>query len=165
MKSGVGAVGNPNSIPIFVLEQGSISDFHIKEFQYLSNFALASVEYRGMVYPTVEHAYQAAKTLDFEKRYEIRRCGSPAKAKELGKKLVLRNHWNEIRVSIMLYLLRQKFGRQPLRHQLLATGNRQLVEGNYWNDTFWGVCQGRGDNNLGKLLMQVRSELNQIESF
>ena len=59
----------------------------------------------------------------------------------------------------MKILLRQKFGDAWLRAKLLATGDAELIEGNYWHDTFWGMCNGKGENHLGRLLMEVRSEL------
>lgn len=65
-----------------------------------------------------------------------------------------------MRDGVMLQLLRQKFlGDEELRRKLLRTGDAMLVEGNYWGDTYWGVCFGSGKNMLGKLLMQVREEL------
>lgn len=51
-------------------------------------------------------------------------------------------------------------GKDPfLTRALMATGNAELVEGNTWNDTFWGICNGTGENHLGKLLMKVRANL------
>jgi predicted NAD-dependent protein-ADP-ribosyltransferase YbiA (DUF1768 family) len=58
----------------------------------------------------------------------------------------------------MLNLLRQKFQNPELREKLLCTGKLELIEGNYWGDTYWGVCRGVGENRLGKLLMLVREE-------
>lgn len=53
-----------------------------------------------------------------------------------------------------------KFESHPdLAEMLLDTGNTKLIEGNSWNDTYWGVCGGRGKNHLGKILMGVRSQL------
>ena len=60
----------------------------------------------------------------------------------------------------MLRVLRAKFAQNPeLAMQLLATGTRYLEETNTWGDTYWGVCEGKGLNMLGKTLMQVRDEL------
>jgi len=58
-------------------------------------------------------------------------------------------------------LLFIKFGgKEPLlTRALIATGDTELIEGNDWEDTFWGVCNGMGENNLGKLLMKVRQSL------
>ena len=65
-----------------------------------------------------------------------------------------------MRIDIMTALVTQKFNRHiDLRKKLLATGDEELIEGNWWGDTFWGVCRGKGDNHLGKILMEVRSKL------
>jgi len=59
----------------------------------------------------------------------------------------------------MTDLVRQKFSNPQLAKQLLDTKDFELIEGNTWGDTFWGVCSGKGQNNLGKILMQIRNEL------
>jgi hypothetical protein len=73
--------------------------------------------------------------------------------------VILRADWEDIRLEVMLNLLRQKFAPgSELRTKLETTTPHELVEGNTWGDTFWGVCNGVGQNNLGRLLMQVRDE-------
>ena len=57
----------------------------------------------------------------------------------------------------MRSLLLQKFSALDMRKKLIATCQAPLVEGNHWGDIFWGVCDGKGENNLGKLLMETRS--------
>lgn len=126
---------------------------------FLSNFAVAPVVYEGMLFPTVEHAYQAAKTLDWNDREAICKAYSAGRAKQMGKKVQLRDDWKDVRLHIMEILLRQKFNVEPYRSLLLATGNVELIEGNWWNDTFWGVCKGKGENHLGKIIMEIRSQL------
>ena len=129
-------------------------------YAYLSNFSQAPVELDGLIYPTVEHAYQAAKTPSVILRKAIRAAPTPAAAKRTGRSLPLRPDWDQVRIPIMDQLLRQKFAPcQNAAGLLLATGNRELVEGNTWGDRFWGVCSGVGENNLGKLLMAIRSDL------
>jgi ribA/ribD-fused uncharacterized protein len=142
------------------------------EFRWLSNFWPAQVTLDGRVYPSVEHAYQAAKTKGPEARKKFqdpslkasvaKRLGSPAGMLSYG--LRIRPDWNEVRLGIMEGLIRQKFSRAPLRDKLLATGDAILVEGNYWNDQFWGVCRGVGENHLGKILMKIRKELQDAYS-
>ena len=56
----------------------------------------------------------------------------------------------------MEFVLRQKFAHPDLLAMLLATGDMELVEDNDWDDTYWGVCNGLGQNHLGKLLMKIR---------
>lgn len=128
------------------------------EFRYLSNFHPCSIVFEEEVYPSVEHAYQAAKTLDLHERALIRAKRRPGEAKKAGQQVVLRPDWEEVKLSIMEHLLRQKFASGNLRIWLLATKGYELIEGNYWNDTFWGVCNGVGENHLGKLLMKIREE-------
>lgn len=130
------------------------------EYRFLSNFWPAQVQFEGITYPTVENAYQAAKTLDPDERMVIRDV-TPGMAKKMGGLLEIRGDWESLRLSVMLELLRRKFQVEPLKSQLLRTGDRELIEGNDWGDRFWGVCSGTGENHLGKLLMQVRSNLRE----
>ena len=142
-----------------------INDFHKPGCEFLSNFSPAVVQYRGVKYRTVEHAYQAAKTLVFAERVQIQKAFSPNLAKKLGGPphkggiVTKRPNWEQIKLDVMLYLLRQKFSNPDLKSKLLGTADEELVEGNKWHDTFWGVCNGVGSNHLGRLLMQVRQEL------
>ena len=128
-------------------------------FRFLSNFHPSEVTLDGDKYPSVEHAYQAAKSLDQDHRVKLRSGCTSAVVKRLGRSVEMRPDWEEVKVGVMLDLLRQKFAPgTALGQQLDATGDRELVEGNWWGDTFWGVCRGVGQNQLGKLLMQVRAE-------
>lgn len=129
------------------------------QFEFLSNFSDSPVKYEGIEYPTVEHAYQAAKSLDMEDRVHISECPTPGAAKKAGRKVKLRADWESVKDGVMLELLRQKFTDPDLKYQLLETRNAPLIEGNWWGDTYWGVCKGVGKNMLGQLLMQVRQEL------
>ena len=126
---------------------------------FLSNFYPSEVRYEADVYPTVEHAFQAAKTLDASERARVRDAQSPALAKRLGRKVALRSDWERIKVDIMRQLLVQKFESPELAEALRTTVGHDLIEGNTWNDRFWGVCRGRGQNHLGRLLMEIRARL------
>lgn len=114
----------------------------------------------GHTFPSVENAYQAAKC-PVEERNEkwnkLLTC-SPAAAKKLGRQLPLREDWNEIRVVVMHQLCILKFNDPVLEKMLLNTDGEELIEGNWWNDTFWGVCKGKGQNWLGKILMTIRDQ-------
>lgn len=135
------------------------------EHQYLSNFWDATVSLEGESYRSTEFAFQAAKTLDIEERRQIRMELSPGRAKRLGQKVKLRPDWDRIKDDVMLELVRQKFTRHPdLAVRLLSTGHATLVEGNRWRDTYWGVCDGVGENKLGQILMKVRGELRDLAS-
>lgn len=133
----------------------SINGF-FDEYRFLSNFWPCEVEFDDFLYPSVEHAYQAAKTFSLAARQEIRNCRTPGAAKKLGQRIDLRPDWEDVRVEIMRRLLYQKFDDPDLMALLAATGDAYLEETNTWGDTFWGVCKGTGKNMLGKLLMEVR---------
>lgn len=129
--------------------------------RYLSNFFPVIVELNYKYYTSVEHAYQAAKTLDLEDREKIRKVLYAREAKRLGRKVALRKDWEEIKLLVMRSLLEQKFTKNSTLGLLLQnTGPQELIEGNNWGDTFWGVCRGVGENHLGKILMEIRSELH-----
>ena len=140
------------------------------EYEFLSNFYRCRVYYRGIGFPTVEHAYQASKTFN-EKTINIisnLKSDEAGKAKRIGsnpKFTIIKEGFDNIRLTIMEPLLIQKFNYQSLKDKLLQTDDQQLVEGNYWHDNFWGDCFCKkcknkiGENNLGKLLMKIRSGL------
>lgn len=128
------------------------------EFDFLSNFSPSVVHFEGMEFNSVEHAYQAAKTLDKDLRLKIRNAKSPAAAKKMGKSVELRADWESIKLDVMFGLLKEKFAIPEYRQLLLDTSTAELIEGNWWGDQFWGVCRGKGKNHLGKLLMRIREE-------
>lgn len=126
---------------------------------FLSNYYMCSVRYEGIVYPSSEHAFAAVKTLDNSLRLFISEQPTPGAAKRAGRGVKLRPSWDNIRIRIMRDILRCKFEQNPhLKEKLLNTFPDYLEETNTWNDTFWGVCNGVGDNNLGNLLMELRAE-------
>ena len=134
------------------------------EYRFLSNFWPCYLVYQNMVYPTAEHAYQAAKVESADIKERIRNCPTPANAKDYFEvnKVNPDPGWTvEKKLMVMEELLRIKFsGSEPfLTRALLGTGDAGLIEGNNWDDTFWGVCNNIGENNLGKLLMKIREEL------
>lgn len=138
-----------------------INEFQ-KEYRWLSNFWPVKITYGGITYPHVESAYMAMKTEDIETRKKIALLSNPAEAKRAGRTLKLRKDWDKLKVNVMYTMLKIKFAPgSTLAAKLLDTGDALLVEGNKWGDTFWGVCNGKGHNILGKLLMQVRKELKQ----
>lgn len=127
-------------------------------YRFLSNFHPSKVTYDDVEYSTVEAAYQAAKTLNLSMRKKIRLADTPKKAKDLGRKVELRADWENIKLQVMETLLRQKFSQPDFKRALLNTKTSELIEGNWWGDVWWGVCNGRGENHLGKLLMKIRKE-------
>ena len=137
------------------------------ESKWLSNFQSCSIQFEGAWYSSVEHAYVAAKTTDLLVRKKVRMIAAAGAAKRFGRKITLRPDWEEIKLTVMLLFLKQKFGdnNPELKQKLIATGDIVLIEGNHWHDNFWGNCHCRGcrfepkNNWLGKLLMSVRKEL------
>ncbi len=128
--------------------------------RFLSSFYLCSVTYTDVTYASAEHAYQTSKTLDAVARRRIRSARTPAQAKKFGQQATMRKDWEVLKLMVMRAIVSAKFEQNPeLRRRLLATGDEQLVEGNWWNDTFWGVYNGEGENHLGRILMEVREEL------
>jgi hypothetical protein len=136
------------------------------KYGFLSNFSDSPMTISGKYYPTVEHYFQAMKTLDPKEHDRIRFCEGPGHAKRLGRECHLRSDWEQIKEAVMLNGLRHKFSHPSLRDQLLATKDAILEEGNTWHDTYWGkdLNTGEGENKLGKLLMFVRSEIRIAEA-
>jgi ribA/ribD-fused uncharacterized protein len=137
------------------------------QYRFLSNFWPAPVEWRGVEFPSVEVAYQAAKCAD-QKQMEDFVTLTASEAKKKGKSVIIRPNWDTERVKVMWHLVMQKFSKHPdLRNKLIGTGKRYLAEANAWKDKFWGVyyhfnqttrvwdCYG-GVNQLGTILMEVR---------
>ena len=137
-------------------------DKFVGEYRFLSNFWPATVTDGVIIYPTVEHAYQAIKTLNLTERRKISQLPKPGMAKRYGKTVALREDWENLKIMFMASLLYQKFSSHPeLTKKLIATGDVELNEGNHWGDTFWGKYNGNGENHLGKMLMDVRKSLKE----
>lgn len=133
-------------------------------FRFLSNFFPSPVEFEGVIYPTVEHAYQAAKTLKRAERERLRQLTTPGAAKRASRRLTLRPDWDQVKLQVMKQLVWQKFTDPALRDRLLQTHPCPLIEENNWGDRFWGVCGRVGKNHLGRILMEVRAELLRRET-
>jgi N-glycosidase YbiA len=127
-----------------------------------SNFSSHSVKIEGVLYPTAEHAYHAAKFEDKKVRDEIKNADSPLEAFQLAKKYkpVRKENWDEIKVNNLYEIIKEKTKQHDeVRNALLATGNEEIIEDNP-HDDFWGNGQdGKGQNHTGKILMRIRSEL------
>jgi len=152
---------NDDNIPTYA----EFTNDHIKgffgPFRFLSNMYKVSpgVWMDELLYPSVENAYQAAKW-PIEKRIQFLTI-SPYEAKKLGKVApnFREKHWNKKKYPIMFELVKQKFVNDlQLREMLILTDNISLEEKNNWGDLYWGTnLEGEGENNLGKILMLVRS--------
>lgn len=127
---------------------------------FLSNFSSVLITLDGQRWQTAEHLFAAAKTADPVWQERIRQAPTPTEAKRLGQQAPLIPGWDGMRVEVMRQILSLKFAHgSALARKLVATGDRQLVETNEWGDQFWGVCNGRGENWLGRLLMERRALL------
>lgn len=138
----------------------AITEFRGKNF-FLSNFYVAPVVYQGIRFENNEAAFQAAKCPGRMRDF----CGlNPQSAKRLGRRIELRPDWEEAKYDVMYQVCKAKFSQNPeLAKMLIDTGDAELVEGNTWGDKIWGVCDGVGENNLGRILMRVRSELSNTQ--
>lgn len=133
-----------------------INEFRGK-YYFLSNFSDSKITINGITFLNAEAAFQSFK--DIERQSEFSNL-NPSSAKRKGRNVRLRHDWEQVKDNIMYQVVRAKFEQNDdLRLKLIATNNEYLEEGNTWNDTYWGVCRGRGKNMLGKILMKVRSEL------
>ena len=152
------------------------------DYRWLSNFAISPIPAFGRQVPTVEHAYQAAKAEHMVDRDAILKLAEPGQTKRLGQKIEMREDWEEIKDLVMLTLLRRKYARADMMEKLLATGDRLLIEGNSWKDTYWGCIQEKvsnvkmmnpshrhspspgwiGLNTLGRLTMEVRRDVRRL---
>jgi len=150
----------------------SISQFKNK-YEFLSNFYTSPFVWNKYCWPTVEHAFQAAKAKFSTDKWLIRVAKSPAIAKGKGRRILLRKDWEQVKVSIMTELVWLKFEYNlTLRDKLVNTGRICLIEGNYWHDNFWGDCfckkctNQEGKNILGFILMEVREDFQKsIDPF
>lgn len=132
------------------------------EFRWLSNFAPVKIELDGKIYSSVEHAYMSAKSDDKEwKAFCSDPNNNPGAVKRRSRSIKLLPNWDAIKLGVMAHCIKQKFNQEPFRTQLIETGTQELQEGNRWNDKFWGIDlkTNTGQNHLGKIIMQVRSEL------
>lgn len=136
----------------------SIKEFS-GDYRWLSNFWPSLIVYEGRVYPSGEHAFVAAKTENEFVRERIADIKTAGQAKRFGRQIELRENWEDIKISVMAEITSQKYQNSNLRPLLLSTGNRRLYEGNTWGDTFWGICNGKGKNHLGKILMNERQTI------
>ena len=132
------------------------------EYGIFSNFAMYPVILDGKTWPTSEHYFQAQKFEDIGIREKIRKTKNPGEAARLGRnrKLKLKRNWESIKVNVMRKAVDAKFTQhEHLKKELLETGDKTLIE-HTPNDQYWADGgDGSGKNMLGKILMELRSEL------
>lgn len=137
-----------------------------KPYGALSNLYRREVEFEGRIYPTSEHAYQAGKASKAAVRDWILSAPSPSLAAMAAHGLYTWDivpNWSQIKFDRMRAVLRAKFDQHlDLRDLLLSTGQARLVESGTVNNAvnrLWGEVNGKGENMLGVMLMEVRAEL------
>lgn len=131
------------------------------EYRFLSNFYPVEI-LLDLIYPSVEAAYMSAKNDSPEwKAFCADTNNTPGQIKRASRGIILVDGWESCKLLVVEECLRQKFKKPYFKGRLLKTYPNEIVEGNNWGDTFWGVSlkTGEGENNLGKLLMKIRQEL------
>jgi len=131
------------------------------EHFWLSNFYESPVVLGGITFSTAEHAFQAAKCKYAEDVTRIHAARTPGEAKGIGRKVTMRDDWEQVKYHVMVSVIRAKFEVPELADKLLSTGDQELVEGNTWGDRTWGRVAGKGNNWLGEILMERRELLRQ----
>lgn len=140
------------------------------EYAFLSNMYSCPVKFDGEVFPCVETAFQYAKCADENDKERFMNTRgfwvNGYTARSIGRKVKLRSDWDTYRLEVMKELLEDKFyHHEKFREGLKLTRKIEIVEDNTWDDTFWGKCNGKGENNLGKMLMEIREEIQKIDGY
>lgn len=140
-----------------------VDNFQIRgffdEFRFLSNFHVTPVHFNGNDYMSSEHAYMAAKARNKKDHDYVQSAKSCSQAKKRGSEIELVDDWELMKVEIMYLINLNKYSNPTMAALLATTGNRYLEETNWWGDKIWGVCEGIGQSLLGRVIMQVRTEL------
>lgn len=141
--------------------------FFRNKHAWLSNFADVPIKDKYFTYKSVENAYMAFKQKDMKWK-EFCRDNSASVVKRESKKILIREDWDDIKLKVMKFCLDQKFRQEPFRTKLIETGDQNIIEGNYWKDTYWGVDLKQnpniGENHLGRIIMEIRKEIKQEEN-
>jgi ribA/ribD-fused uncharacterized protein len=132
------------------------------EYNYLDNFFKCKINYEGIVYPSCNHAYQAAKVLDVNAKILISQIPEHSKLYMVVDRYPEKYNWEDIKLDVMTDIVRSKFNQHPeLKSNLLETGQAHIEYGNSLDDSYWGISpinSGMGLNNLGLILMELREE-------
>ena len=150
-------------IPVEQFRENIIEHFENDKYESLSNFALVPIEFRGVIYASVEHAFQSAKCDDPEWKAKcVDPDIKPGRIKSLANHVKMIEGWHHQKLIVMKECVRKKYRQEPYRQLLIDTEDKEIIEGNHWFDSFWGIrCDtGEGKNHLGKIIMEIRDELN-----
>lgn len=136
--------------------------FDDNENYIFSNFSAFSVIWKGKLWPTSEQAYQAAKFSNVEIQEKIRNASNPIVAYQIAhdNKSYMDPAFNQIKIKVMKEILLEKISQHELiQMKLKDSGSRRIVK-NFKGDNYWGSGpDGKGENMLGKLWMEIRQEL------
>jgi len=136
--------------------------FYERKFYCFSNFSAFAVEWRGVLWMTSEHAYQAAKFDDKKIIERVRESRSADEAKKVARinGKLQRNDWEDTKLSIMGEILRAKLSQHSfVQKRLSESGDREIIEDSH-KDSYWGWGPNKdGENHLGKLWMEIRDEV------
>lgn len=136
----------------------AVIDSFSGEYEFLSNAYPSVIEKGGILFRNAEAAFQAEKVTNRVDR-EVFVGLSAAEARKLGHKISLRKDWDKRKEMAMYEICYQKFDQNPdLKEKLLATGDAVLKQESMHRDTFWGTVNGKGENKLGIILMEIRKE-------
>lgn len=154
--------------------QGEIRFYRANEKPYgaFSNLFRRDIEFEGMIYPTAEHAYQAGKARRPEVRAWLLAAPTPALVAMAAHGLYQWDvvpDWATAKFNRMRAVLRTKFLQHvDLAELLLSTGDARLVEAATVDNPvnrLWGEVNGRGQNMLGTMLMELRTELKNVSNL
>lgn len=144
-------------------EVAVIRDFR-GEHSFLSNFAECFIWLRGVLYHSVEAAFQSEKnpSAEWKKFCSDNKRNSVAAIRAAGRMIKLRSDWHNVKDAVMEYCVKQKFKQEPFRSKLLDIPNDCfIVEGNTWGDTYWGAdLRMGGRNKLGNMIMQLKATMH-----
>jgi ribA/ribD-fused uncharacterized protein len=138
--------------------------FYQQWYDLFNNFSANAVEYEGKLYPTAEHAYQASKCLSEVGKMKILKAKSPILAKEVANKEYKSDRdpeWESKKLIVMESILRAKLSQHGKVLEALMKSGSEVIEEDSAQDSFWGIgVDGKGQNQLGKLWMNIRKDVN-----
>lgn len=128
------------------------------DYSFLSNSFPCTIEIDGLKFNSAEAAFWSQRVKDINARRKYARL-SPNKAREKALQAVPIDDWDEVKDDIMRKVLKIKFSNPDLKKKLLDTKVQNLYNNTTYRDEYWGIYMGKGNNKLGKLLMELRSSL------
>jgi predicted NAD-dependent protein-ADP-ribosyltransferase YbiA (DUF1768 family) len=112
----------------------------------------------------VDHYVFACRAINESDRDAVRKAESAVEARNVSKQIKWRPDWKEADAKNIGAAVEAKFTQNSeLGRRLLYTRDIELIHENMWGDKLWGVCEGEGENLLGKLLMEIRDNLDKLE--